>query len=82
MSNAMAASARWRIGGAGEQVGFEGGDAVEPPRGVGEFLDELLFGGALRLVFVEEFLGVALIGGGVLGGQDDGAAGEAVASRR
>ena len=68
-----------RSGGAGEQAGFEGRNAVEAPSGCGEFLHELLFGGALRLVLVEEFLGEAPIGGEVLGGQDDGAAGESVA---
>jgi len=34
----------------GEQVGFERRDAVEAPGGVGEGLDELRFGGALRVV--------------------------------
>jgi hypothetical protein len=68
-----------RSGGAGEQVGFEGRHTVEPPSSRGEFLHELLFGRASRLVLVEEFLGEALIGGEVLRGQSDGAAGESVA---
>ena len=42
-----------RMGGAREQFGFECGGAVEAPGGIDEFLDELLFGGALGLIFVE-----------------------------
>ena len=64
-----------------EQVGFKSGDAVEAPGGVDHFLDELFFGGRLGLVFSEEFLDVALVGGGVFGGQEDGLAGEAVTER-
>ncbi|HEX4593604.1 MAG TPA: hypothetical protein VH157_04995 [Bryobacteraceae bacterium] len=41
-------------------------------------MDELSFGGALGLVFVEEGLGVALVVGGVFRGQQDGAAGESL----
>ena len=79
MSKSIAAWSGGRVGGAGEEVGFEERDAVEAPGGVGEFLDELGFGGGGGLVFVEELLAVALVGGGVFGGQDGGAAGEAVA---
>jgi hypothetical protein len=67
-----------RIGGAVEHFGFKGRDAVDAPGGVDQFLDELPFGGGLGLVFAEEILGVALVGGGVFGGQEDGAAGESV----
>ena len=52
------------IGGALEQIGFEEGDAVEAPSGVGEFLDELEFGGGGGFVFVMELLAVLLIRGG------------------
>ena len=62
-----------------EQVGFQGGDAVEAPGGVGEFLGELGFGRGGGLVFVEELAAVLLVGGLIFGGQDSGAAGEAVA---
>ena len=58
------------IGGAGEQVGFEERDAVEAPGGVGEFLDELGFGGSGGLVFVEEAAAMCVVGGSVFGGED------------
>jgi hypothetical protein len=64
--------------GAVEESGFECGDAVDSPGGVGDFLDELSLGGSGGLVFVEELAAVALVGGGVLGGEDGGAAGETV----
>ena len=67
-----------RVGGAIEEGGFERGDAVEAPGGVGEFLGELGFGGGGGLVFVEKLAAVVLVGGGVLGGEDGRAAGEAV----
>ena len=63
----------------GKEVGFEGGDAVESPGGVGDFMDELFFEGAFGLEVVEEFLSVELVGGEVVGGEDDGVAGESVA---
>jgi hypothetical protein len=50
----------------GEERGFELGDAVEAPSGVGEFLGELGFGGSGGLIFVEELAAVELVGGGVL----------------
>ena len=57
---------------------FEVRNAVETPGGVDEFLSELSFGGRGGLVFVEKLAAVALVGGGVLGGEDRGATGEAV----
>ena len=45
---------------------------VEAPEGIDERLDELGFDGAFGLALIEEALGVALVGGVVLGGQDDG----------
>ena len=69
---------RGRVHGAGQELGFQEWDAVEAPSGVGEFLGELLFGGSLGTVLVEELLEVALVGGEIFRGQDRGAAGEAV----
>ena len=63
----------------GEEVGFHGSDAVEAPGSVGDGLSEVGFGGALGLVLEVEGLGVLLVGGEVVGGQDDDLAGEAVA---
>ena len=68
-----------RIGGAGEQVGFEQRNAIEAPGGVDQFLDELSFGRCGGLVFGEELAAVGFVGGRVFGGQDDGLGGEAVA---
>ncbi len=62
-----------------EQVGFEGGDAIEAPGSVGERLHELIFEGALGLEVVEEAAGVAFVGSVVFGGQDDDVAGESMA---
>ncbi len=70
-----------RVGGARENVGFEQGSAVDAPGGVGEFLDELGFGGGGGLVFVGELGAVELVGSGVFGGQDGGAGGQAVGER-
>src|SRR5580700_7388716 len=58
------------LDGEGEEIGFEHGDAVESPEGVGEGLDQVGFGvyGFYVMVGVE-----------VLVGQDDDLAGEAVA---
>ena len=64
--------------GADEKVGFEQRDAIEAPGGVGQFADEMDFGGGFGLVFVVELAAVELVGGGVLGGQDGGLGGEAV----
>ena len=63
----------------GEEVGFEQGDAVETPGGIGELVDELGFGGRGGLIFVEELLEVSPVLGGVLGREDGGASAEAVA---
>ena len=63
----------------GKQLGFEEWDAVEAPRGVGNFVDELRFCGGGGLIFIEKLLDVALVGFGVFIGQDGGFRGEAVA---
>ncbi len=67
-----------RVGGAGEEVGFEERNAIESPGGVGDFLDELGFCGSFRLVLVAELLAMILISGEVFGGEEGGAAGEAM----
>jgi hypothetical protein len=51
-----------RVGGAIEKGGFEDRDTVEAPRGVGELLGELSFGGSGGLVFVEELAAMVLVG--------------------
>jgi len=65
--------------GAIQQIGFEGGNAVEAPGGVGEFLGELRFGGGCRAVLVEEPAAVLLVSCLILRTQNRGAAQEAVA---
>ena len=67
------------MGSWGEQFGFEERDAVEAPGGVGDFVDELSLGGGGGGVLIEKLLDVALVGFGVLGGQDGGAGSETVA---
>ncbi len=67
------------LGGEGEESGLGGGNAVEAPGGVAELLDELFFERTFGLELVDEAFEVALVGGLVLGGQDDDVAGEAVA---
>ena len=62
----------WGLG-AREDVGFEKRDAVEAPRGVGEFVDQLDFSGSRWTVFIEELAVVLLVGGRVFGGEDGGA---------
>jgi len=64
-----------------DQAGFEQRDSVLAPGGVREFLDEVGFGGRLWLVLIAELLAVKLVGGGVFGGQDGGAAGESMGDR-
>jgi hypothetical protein len=64
-----------RISGAVEKGGFQYGDAIEAPGGIGELLGELGFGRSGGLVFVEELAAMELEGGGVLGGENGGAAG-------
>ena len=61
-----------RVGGAVEEGGFERGDAVEAPGGVGEFLGELGFGGSGGLVFVEEAAAMGVVSCLVFGGEDGG----------
>jgi hypothetical protein len=65
--------------GAGEEIGFQKRDAAEAPGGVGEFLDEMSFGGCGGLVFVQELAAVLLVGGGIFRRQDGGLGGQAVA---
>ncbi len=55
-----------------EDSGFEEWDAVEAPGGIGEFTDELGFGGVGGLIFVAELAAVSLECGGVFGGEDGG----------
>src|SRR5579871_2840553 len=71
---------RWGLGvhGLGEQIGFEKRHALETPSGVGEFVDEMVFGGGGRFVLIEELLDMELEGGEVLGGQKRSARGEAM----
>jgi hypothetical protein len=70
-----------RVGGAGKQLGFEEWDAVEALGGVGDFVDQLSLGGGGGGVLIEKLLDVALVGFGVLGGQDSSAGGETMAQR-
>ena len=63
----------------GEQLGLKEGDAVESPGGVGDFVDQLSFGRSGGGVLIEKLLDVALVGVGVLAGQDGSAGGEAMA---
>src|ERR1700730_8825140 len=58
-----------------EEVGLDSSGAVELPGCVGERLGELSFDGAFGLAFIEEGLGVALVGSVVFSGEDDGLAG-------
>jgi hypothetical protein len=67
-----------RVGGSVEECGFEQGDTVEAPGGVGEFLSEVSFGGSGGFVFIEELAAVVLVCGGVLGCEHGGATGEAM----
>jgi len=62
-----------------EEISLDSGGTVHAPGGVDERLDELRFGGVFRVVLIQEGLGVALISGVVLGGQDDGLACQSVA---
>jgi len=56
---------------------FADGDAVEPPGGVGEFLDELGPRCGLGFVLVEKMGAVTRVLRGALGREDRGPAGEA-----
>jgi hypothetical protein len=70
---------RGRVDGAREQLGFKEWDAVEAPRGVGDFVDELSLGGCGGGVLIEKLLDVALVGFGILSRQDSGTGGKAMA---
>jgi hypothetical protein len=61
-----------------DQIMLERRNTVEPPRGIGEELDKLFFESADGLVVVDESADEGLVGIQVLGGQDDGLAGQAV----
>lgn len=67
-----------RVHGAGEKIGFEERDTIETPRGGGEFLRELFFGGSPGLVFVEKCADMLLVSGEIFRRQDWIAASEAV----
>ena len=54
---------------------------TETPGRVGDFVDELSFGGGGGFVLIEKLLDVALVGFGVLSGRDGGAGGETVVQR-
>src|ERR1700733_8796142 len=66
------------VGGAVQEGGFEHRDAVEAPRGVGELLGEVSFGGSGGMILGEELAAVLLGCDGILGSEDGGMAGEAV----
>ena len=76
-------SAGWGIelilGREGDEGIFECSNAIETPTAVAEGLYQLFFERAFRLEQVDEALKVPLVGGMVLGGEDDGLASEAVA---
>lgn len=61
---------------AGKDGPLERTNAIETPEGIGDGLDKRGFAKAGGLVFVLELLDVVLIGGGIVGGKQDGAAGE------
>jgi hypothetical protein len=56
----------------GKQLGFERGDAVESPGGVGEFLSELGLGGSGGSVFVDEAAAMGVVRCLVFGREDGG----------
>ena len=62
-----------------EEVGFHGGYAVQAPGGVGQGLDQVLFGGADGTVCLRVRSQAPLVGCEVLAGHDYDLAGEAVA---
>ncbi len=64
------------VAAAGVNGGFECGDAGETPLGVGEGLDEFRFARAGGLVILSVSGQVLAVGFCVVGGQEDGAAGE------
>ena len=60
----------------GEDGVFESRDAEKTPIGIGDGLHELAFAETDRFIFFLESGEVALVGGGVIGGEQDGAASE------
>ena len=58
------------------ETGFESGDAEEAPFGIGDSLREVLFDVVGGVEFLVDEGDEGLIGGDVVSGQDDGAAGE------
>jgi hypothetical protein len=60
----------------GVEAGLGFGDAVEPPLGIGETLDEFGFAFAGRVPSLEEAVEVLLVEGCVVAGKEDGAASE------
>ena len=61
---------------AGIEGEFESGDAAETPIGIGDRLNQLGFADADGLEFADEAINILFVGGGIVGGQQDGAAGE------
>ena len=59
-----------QVGGAIEEGGFKGWNAIDSPSGVGEFLGELGFGGSSGSVFIEEAATMRVVRGAVFGGED------------
>jgi len=70
----------WGLG-SWENSCFEEWDAVETPGGVGNFVNQLSFGGGGGSVLIDELLDVAIVGFRVLSGQDGGLGSEAMAQR-
>ena len=63
----------------GEEIVFDGAEAVEAPSGVGQRLNEVGLGGALGVVLIVEGAGVLEVRDAVFGGQYDDLPGEAMA---
>lgn len=64
--------------GQSEDIGFERGDAVQAPVGIGDELGELIFECADGFEFAADGGGEVLVGLHVFGGEDDGSGGEAM----
>ena len=58
----------WGLG-TREEIGFEKGDALEAPGGVGQFVNECGFSGSGGAVFFDELAAVLLVRGRVFGGR-------------
>ena len=67
----------WGLG-AREEIGFEKGDTLEAPGGVGQFVNECDFSGSGGAVFLDELAAVLLVYGRIFGREDGGAAGQSV----